>query len=133
MSIPDKVVPFSPAPVKPLRGGLFKLISVPGLSTQAIQGLEATYPGTLTADMRSLLSTTCGLTSCRPRGTAVSVRTTACLCGLSRSVSEPLGAACESDRHDGRDVGAGGGAWIGRLRQRGMADKPRGPPAGDRF
>jgi len=63
MSIPDKVVPFSPAPVKPLRGGLFKLISVPGLSTQAIQGLEATYPGTLTADMRSLLSTTCGLTA----------------------------------------------------------------------
>jgi hypothetical protein len=62
MSSADKVVPFSPAPVKPLPRGLFKLVSVPGLSTQAIQGLEATYPGTLTADMRSLLSTTCGLT-----------------------------------------------------------------------
>jgi hypothetical protein len=63
MSSADKVVPFSPAPVKPLPHGLFKLVSVPGLSTQAIQGLEATYPGTLTADMRSLLSTTCGLTA----------------------------------------------------------------------
>ena len=63
MSSADKVVPFSPAPVKPLPHGLFKLVSVPGLSTQAIQGLEATYPGALTADMRSLLSTTCGLTA----------------------------------------------------------------------
>ena len=61
MSTVGKVVPLSPAPVKPLRGGLFKLVSVPGLSEQAIQGLEATYPGTLTADMRSLLRTTCGL------------------------------------------------------------------------
>jgi len=63
MSTPGKVVPFSSAPVKPRRRGLFELVSVPGLSTHAIQGLEATYPGTLTADMRSLLSTTCGLTA----------------------------------------------------------------------
>lgn len=63
MSTAGNVVPFSPAPVKPLTRGLFKLVSVPGLSMQAIQGLEATYPGTLTADMRSLLHTTCGLTA----------------------------------------------------------------------
>jgi hypothetical protein len=63
MSTADKVVPFSAAPVKPLSPGQLKLVSVPGLSVQAIQGLEATYPGTLTADMRSLLSTTCGLTA----------------------------------------------------------------------
>jgi hypothetical protein len=59
----DKVVPLSATPVKPLPGGTRKLVSVAGLSTQAIQGLEATYPGTLTSDMRSLLSTTCGLTA----------------------------------------------------------------------
>jgi len=63
MSTTGKVVPFSPAPVKPLPRGLFHVFSVPGLSMQAIQGLEATYPGTLTADMRSLLQATCGLTA----------------------------------------------------------------------
>ena len=63
MSTVGKVVPFSVAPVKPPPRGMFKLVSVPGLSAQAIQGLEATYPGTLTADMRSLLRTTCGLTA----------------------------------------------------------------------
>jgi hypothetical protein len=63
MSIADKVVPFSAAPVKPLSHGLFKLFSVPGLDAQTIQGLEATYPGTLTADMRSLLRKTSGLTA----------------------------------------------------------------------
>ena len=57
------VVPFSTAPTNPLSHRPLKLVSVPGLSTQAIQGLEATYPGTLTADMRSLLRTTCGLTA----------------------------------------------------------------------
>ena len=63
VSTSDKVVPYSAAPVKPLPRGLFEFVSVPGLSAQAIQGLEATYPGTLTADMRALLSTTCGLTA----------------------------------------------------------------------
>ncbi len=63
MSSADKLVPFWPAPVKPLPCGMLKLVSVPGLSTQAIQGLEATYPGTLSAEMRSLLGTTCGLTA----------------------------------------------------------------------
>jgi len=63
MSTAGKVVPFSPAPVKPLPRGLFEPVAVPGLSAQAIQGLEATYPGTLTADMRSLLRKTCGLTA----------------------------------------------------------------------
>ncbi len=63
MSTAGNVVPFSPAPVKPLSRGLSKLVSVPGLSPQAIQGLAAQYPGILTADMRSLLGTTCGLTA----------------------------------------------------------------------
>jgi hypothetical protein len=63
MSTAGKLVPFSRAPVKPLSRGLSKLVSVPGLNTQAIQGLEATYPGTLTADMYSLLGRTCGLTA----------------------------------------------------------------------
>jgi len=63
MPIAGNVVPFSPAPVKPLARSVLKLVSVPGLSTQAIQGLEATYPGTLTAEMRSLLGTSCGLTA----------------------------------------------------------------------
>jgi hypothetical protein len=63
MSTADNVVPFLPAPAKPLRGGMFQLVSVPGLSPQAIQGLEATYPGTLTAAMRTLLGSTCGLTA----------------------------------------------------------------------
>jgi hypothetical protein len=57
------VVPLSLAPVMPLRRGPFQLVCAPGLSEQAIQGLEATYPGTLTADMHSLLRTTCGLTA----------------------------------------------------------------------
>jgi len=63
MSTVGKVVPFAVAPHAPHPRGLFKLVSVPGLSSQAIQGLEATYPGTLTAEMRSLLRTTCGLTA----------------------------------------------------------------------
>jgi hypothetical protein len=63
MSTVGKVVPFSTAPINPLSCGPFELVRVPGLSPQAIQGLEATYPGTLTADMRSLLRTTCGLTA----------------------------------------------------------------------
>jgi hypothetical protein len=62
MSTAGKVVPFSVAP-KPLPHSLFKLVPVPGLGAQAIQGLEATYPGILTADMRSLLRTTSGLTA----------------------------------------------------------------------
>ncbi len=62
MSTEGKVVPFSPAPLKPFPRGP-KLVSVPGLSAQAIQGLETTYPGTLTADMRSLLRKTCGLSA----------------------------------------------------------------------
>jgi hypothetical protein len=63
MSTAGKVVPFSRAPVKPLSRGLFKFAYVPGLSTQAIQGLDSTYPGTLTDDMRCLLATSCGLTA----------------------------------------------------------------------
>lgn len=63
MSTRDRVVPFSPAPVKPLTCGPSKLVCVPGLSLQAIQALEPRYSGTLTAEMRSLLCTTCGLTA----------------------------------------------------------------------
>lgn len=63
MSTVGNVVPFSTAPVNPFSRELFSVVSVPGLSAQAIQGLETTYPGTLTAEMRSLLRTTCGLTA----------------------------------------------------------------------
>jgi len=63
MSTPDKVVPFSPAPIKPPSGGTLQITPVPGLSPEAIQGLETSYPGTLTNEMRSLLQTTCGLTA----------------------------------------------------------------------
>jgi hypothetical protein len=61
MSTAGKVVPFSMAPSS--RFPRSKLVSVAGLGAQAIQGLETTYPGTLTAEMRSLLRTTCGLTA----------------------------------------------------------------------
>lgn len=61
MSTPDKLVPFSAAPGTPFSGAARKLTQLPGLHRQAIQGLEASYPGTLTNEMRSLLQTTCGL------------------------------------------------------------------------
>ena len=61
MSIPDTGLPISPAPAIPLSGFRRGLLSVPGLSPEAIAELEASYPGTLTPEMRSLLQTTCGL------------------------------------------------------------------------
>lgn len=63
MSIPDRVVPFLPAPTTAFSVGALEFTRVPGLSPEAIQGLEASYPGTLTDEMRSLLRTTCGLTA----------------------------------------------------------------------
>lgn len=61
MSTADNVVPFNPAPgiARNTRGPGIE--SAPGLSLEAIQGLDASYCGTLTADMRALLQKTCGL------------------------------------------------------------------------
>lgn len=61
MSNADKVVPFTSAPEKARRGVAPRSITVPGLHPEAIQGLQALYPGTLTRDMRALLQDTCGL------------------------------------------------------------------------
>lgn len=61
MSIPDKVVPFKRAPATRRTLGAPQITTAPGLHPQAIQGLDALYPGTLTAEMRALLEKTCGL------------------------------------------------------------------------
>lgn len=58
MSIPDIEVPCFSAPVLQQSAGL---TPGPGLSTEAITELEASYPGVLTPEMRSLLKETCGL------------------------------------------------------------------------
>ena len=63
MSTPDNVVPFSPAPGTRISRGARGITPVPGLRPEAIQGLVASYPGTLTDEMRSLLQRTCGLTA----------------------------------------------------------------------
>jgi len=63
MSVAGRVVPFTPAPTRTISRNSSQLVAVPGLGAQAIQGLEATYPGTLTSEMRSLLGRTCGLTA----------------------------------------------------------------------
>jgi hypothetical protein len=62
MSTSDTVVPFRSAPGAPAPDRAFELMLGPGLSRAAIADLEYSYPGTLTAEMRSLLQTTCGLT-----------------------------------------------------------------------
>lgn len=56
----DKMVPLLPAPE--IHAALESLATnaVPGLRTHAIEGLTASYPGTLTSEMRSLLHITCG-------------------------------------------------------------------------
>lgn len=53
MSAPDRMVPLLSAPA---------ITPVPGLRTEVIQGLQASYPGILTPEMRSLLQWSCGLT-----------------------------------------------------------------------
>ncbi len=61
MSIADEVVPIPSAPRTKLPQRAQCVTTVPGLRTEAIQGLEPLYPGTLTKDMRALLQRTCGL------------------------------------------------------------------------
>lgn len=63
VSTPDKTVPVLPAPaIVPALKSL-AASAVPGLGTQAIEGLAASYPGILTTEMRSLLRITCGYTA----------------------------------------------------------------------
>lgn len=62
-STADNVVPFLAAPETLLSRGALGFSPAPGLSPEAIQGLEASFPGTLTHEMRLLLQATCGLTS----------------------------------------------------------------------
>lgn len=61
MSTPDKMVPLLSAPWISLFDEALPVTPVPGLGAEAIRGLETSYPGTLTAEMRSLLQTSCGL------------------------------------------------------------------------
>ncbi len=61
VSTPDKVVPFLRAPIKPTLSGALNVTRVPGLHPQAIRGLETSYPGTLTDEMRALLQEQSGL------------------------------------------------------------------------
>lgn len=60
MSTADKMVPFSTAPWQSATGEDSYVTRLPGLSREAIQGLEASYPGPLSAEMRTLLASTCG-------------------------------------------------------------------------
>ncbi|HVO26124.1 MAG TPA: hypothetical protein VMW56_21110 [Candidatus Margulisiibacteriota bacterium] len=61
MSTTDAMVPFLTAPWLTRTGETTGITCLPGLSREAIQGLEATYPGPLAAKMRELLARTCGL------------------------------------------------------------------------
>ena len=63
MSMPDKVVPFSSAPYRARSVASRPIANAPGLRPEAIQGLEPSYPGTLTVEMRALLQTTGGLSA----------------------------------------------------------------------
>jgi hypothetical protein len=60
MSTPDTGLPFPPAAAIQPSGPPPGLKSVPGLSPEAIAELEASFPGILTEEMRSLLHATCG-------------------------------------------------------------------------
>ncbi len=61
MSTADNVVPFNPAPGIARTHRAPGIAPAPGLSPEAIQGLDASYCGTLTGDMRALLRESCGL------------------------------------------------------------------------
>jgi hypothetical protein len=61
LSSADKVVPLSSAPRMPRSPTQPRTAAVPGLQSQAIQGLQPLYPGTLTKEMRALLQENCGL------------------------------------------------------------------------
>jgi hypothetical protein len=63
MSTADNMVPFPLAPGVKLTAEALPTGALPGLRDDAIQGLAASYPGTLTSEMRSLLRITCGYTA----------------------------------------------------------------------
>jgi len=61
MSTADKMVPFLTAPWQTPTGESARVTCLPGLSREAIQSLEATYPGPMAEELRRLLASTCGL------------------------------------------------------------------------
>lgn len=61
MSTADKMAPFLTAPWLTPTGERTGATCLPGLSREAIQSLEATYPGPMAEEMRKLLASTCGL------------------------------------------------------------------------
>ena len=62
MSTADKVAPFLTAPWLMPTGERTSVTCLPGLGREAIQSLEASYPGPLPPEMSRLLARTCGLT-----------------------------------------------------------------------
>jgi hypothetical protein len=61
MSTSDTLVPLLEAPWLNHVGETFPVTPLPGLGPEAIQGLKSTFPGILSAEMRSLLRASCGL------------------------------------------------------------------------
>lgn len=61
MSIADTMVPLVAGPWLDAAGRPLPVAALPGLSPEAIQGLEASFPGTLNPSLRELLRHCCGL------------------------------------------------------------------------
>ena len=61
MLTPDTRVPLMSAPLSNHVGEPHPVTPLPGLRAGAVQGLESSFPGTLSTAMRSLLSSSCGL------------------------------------------------------------------------
>jgi hypothetical protein len=61
MSTPDKMAPFLTSPWLNPAGECSGATCLPGLSHEAIQSLEVTYPGPIADVTRRLLATTCGV------------------------------------------------------------------------
>lgn len=61
MSTTDTMVPLVAAPWLDAAGRPLPVAALPGLQPEAIQGLEASFPGTLNPSLRDLLSHCCGL------------------------------------------------------------------------
>lgn len=62
MSAADKVMPLISGPWLNAEGNPLPVLPLPGLRSEVIQGLECTYPGKLSASMKELLGSCCGLT-----------------------------------------------------------------------
>jgi len=61
MSTSDNMVPLVSRPWLNAAGAALPISSLPGLRSDAIQGLEASFPGGISPAMRALLETSCGL------------------------------------------------------------------------